>query len=195
MTFCELKKLFQAHESCRPATHLTAYITFSSFGASSRENFDWNARTYAVSSDNKAFRPDMCGYSIFGSCLNGTDVGVRLDRYMKEEHGGENGWIIEECCVAGFLLVHYSCETQFPPAMYYSVGEAREKMLSQMAELGDLSLTQLKMDYERNGFDVTTEGYYANKLGASLSAEGEDWFWEIKPAFIYGPLRIEFSNG
>ncbi len=40
------------------------------------------ARTYMVSSDNKAFQPNMGGYSIFASSIDGSDHMVRLDSYM-----------------------------------------------------------------------------------------------------------------
>ncbi len=95
MTYQELKELFQDHESNNPATHLTAYITFSSFGSYAGDDYDWKGRTYAISSNNKAFQLNMGGYSIFGCCLDGTDQGIRLERYMKEEHGGEDGWVVE----------------------------------------------------------------------------------------------------
>lgn len=39
----------------------------------------------------------MGGYSIYASCLDGTDNGVRLDQVMAVEHGGENGWNVERC--------------------------------------------------------------------------------------------------
>lgn len=39
----------------------------------------------------------MGGYSIYASCLDGTDPCLRLDGYMSAEHGGENGWKIEKC--------------------------------------------------------------------------------------------------
>lgn len=38
-------------------------------------------RSYRVSSDNKAFIPGQIGSSIFGDCLDGIDIGVRLDWY------------------------------------------------------------------------------------------------------------------
>ena len=41
----------------------------------------------------------MGGYSIYASCLDGTDPCLRLDGYMSAEHGGENGWKIEKCYV------------------------------------------------------------------------------------------------
>ncbi len=54
-------------------------------------------RTDAVSSDNKAFRPNMGGYSIYASSLDGSDPCVRLEQYMASEYGGKNGWQIERC--------------------------------------------------------------------------------------------------
>ena len=35
----------------------------------------------------------MGGYSIYGSSIDGSDVGVRLDRYMR----ADNPWEIERC--------------------------------------------------------------------------------------------------
>lgn len=55
------------------------------------------SRTYEISNSSKAFQPDMNGYSIFGSCRDGTDPCVRLDGYMADEKGGKNGWRIERC--------------------------------------------------------------------------------------------------
>ena len=46
-----------------------------------------------VSSNNKAFISGAGGYSIYGSCLDGTDQCVRLEEYMR----GENAWKIDRC--------------------------------------------------------------------------------------------------
>ena len=46
-----------------------------------------------MSSDNKAFQSGMGGYSIFASCLDGTDPLVRIDLLMRDEYG----WKIEKC--------------------------------------------------------------------------------------------------
>ena len=51
-------------------------------------------RSYEVSSDNKAFLPKQISNSIFADCLDGVDVGVRIDWYMKD---GENPWEVEYC--------------------------------------------------------------------------------------------------
>ena len=61
------------------------------------KDYSLEARSYRVSSDNKAFIAGMGGYSIFGSSLDGSDPCVRLEAYMKAERGGENGWEVDYC--------------------------------------------------------------------------------------------------
>jgi hypothetical protein len=51
-------------------------------------------RSYQTDSDQKAFLPNQLGYSIFGDCLDGTDLGVRLDWYMRAE---EMPWKVDYC--------------------------------------------------------------------------------------------------
>lgn len=94
MTYQELKSRFREAEK-QYGEHLTGYIVFSQ--ASFEKPYPLAARTYVVSSDNKAFQPNMGGYSIFASALDGSDNGVRLERYMASEHGGTDGWQIERC--------------------------------------------------------------------------------------------------
>lgn len=123
MTYQELRKLFYAHEDKNPSTHLTAYITFSSFGAQNRKVYPWESRTYVISSDNKAFQPDKGGYSIHGNCLNGSDCGVRLEKYMRDEQGGKDGWTVEDCCLVGYMpTVHDS--GLLLPRLFYTYDEA-----------------------------------------------------------------------
>ena len=55
------------------------------------------SRSYEVSSNNKAWIAGMGGYSIYGSSLDGSDKGVRLEAYMRAEKGGENGWKVDYC--------------------------------------------------------------------------------------------------
>lgn len=93
MTYGELKSYFRNAE--RKREHLTGYIVFSP--ASFTQEYSVEARTYVVSSNNKAFQPNMGGYSIYGSSLDGTDFGVRLEAYMASERGGKDGWQIERC--------------------------------------------------------------------------------------------------
>ena len=85
----------QFRESERDGKHISGYIVFT------EDSFDKpypiEARTYAVSSNNKAFQPNMGGYSIYGSSLDGADMCVRLENYMEAERGGNDGWRIEKC--------------------------------------------------------------------------------------------------
>ena len=50
-------------------------------------------RSYAFSSDNRAFLPGMISNSIFANCLDGKDVGVRLDWYVG------HGWNVDYCYI------------------------------------------------------------------------------------------------
>ena len=94
MSYTEMKNRFREAETNRKE-HLVGYITFTS--DSFKEPYSEEARTYGVSSDNKAFIPNMGGYSIYGSSLDGSDMMVRLDMYMADERGGKDGWKIEKC--------------------------------------------------------------------------------------------------
>jgi len=93
LTYGELVSQFREAE--RNGKHISGFIVFT------EDSFDKpypiEARTYVVSSENKAFQPNMGGYSIYGSSLDGTDVCVRLESYMAAEHGGHDGWKIEKC--------------------------------------------------------------------------------------------------
>ena len=48
-------------------------------------------RSYWVTNDNKAWIRGMSSNSIFGNCLDGKDLGVRLDWYMYD------GWKVDYC--------------------------------------------------------------------------------------------------
>lgn len=74
--------------------HAVVVFTEDSF---TDENLSLEARSYLISSDSKAYIDGMGGYSIYGSSLDGKDVCVRLEAYMKEERGGSDGWEVEYC--------------------------------------------------------------------------------------------------
>lgn len=97
MTYGELKAAFEKAECDGTGNHLTGYIVFSE--DSFDKPYDEEARTYVVSSNNKAFIPGMGGYSIYGSALDGSDPCIRLERYMACEKGGQDGWTVERCYV------------------------------------------------------------------------------------------------
>lgn len=85
----------QFREAERNGKHISGYIVFTE--DSFDKTYPIEARTYAVSSNNKAFQPNMGGYSIYGSSLDGADKCVRLENYMEAERGGHDGWKIEKC--------------------------------------------------------------------------------------------------
>ena len=94
MSYYELKSYFREAEE-KGKEHLKGYITFTS--DSFTEPYSEESRTYVVSSNNKAFIPNMGGFSIYGSSIDGKDSMVRLEQYMADEYGGKNGWKIEKC--------------------------------------------------------------------------------------------------
>ena len=96
MTYQKMRGYFRAAE--RHNQHLTGYIVISQ--ASFEETYSLESRTYVVSSDNKAYQPNMGGYSIFAVALDGSDNGVRLEQYLSSEYGGQDGWQIERCYMA-----------------------------------------------------------------------------------------------
>ena len=59
------------------------------------KEYSEEARSYRVWADSKAFNPSALGYSLFGDCLDGKDLGVRLDWYMKR--GSKDGWVVDYC--------------------------------------------------------------------------------------------------
>ena len=95
MSYGELTSKFRTVE--RKGEHLLGYVVFTA--DSFDKPYDERSRTYCVSSNNKAFQPNMGGYSIYASCLDGTDPMARLEGYMAAEHGGKNGWKVERCYV------------------------------------------------------------------------------------------------
>lgn len=95
-TYKELAKAFREHERTHSdGSHLNGAIVFTE--DSFNRPYSLEARTYLVSSNNKAFIPGMGGYSIYASAADGSDPMVRLEGYMAEEHGGAKGWKVDYC--------------------------------------------------------------------------------------------------
>lgn len=91
MPYSELKALFRQSEN--EGRHLTGYVTFTE--DSFDKKYPLAARTYVIGSNNKAFQSGMGGYSIYASSVDKSDPNVRLERYMRDEQGGSDGWKIE----------------------------------------------------------------------------------------------------
>jgi len=97
MTYADLSNLFRAAERDGSGKHISGYVVFSA--DSFTEAYSEEARTYLVSSNNKAFIPNMGGYSIYGSAVDGSDPSARLEQYMAAEKGGKDGWKVERCYI------------------------------------------------------------------------------------------------
>lgn len=55
-----------------------------------KKEYTKQERTYTFVSSQKRFIGGMCGNSIFADCLDGKDLGIRLDAYLGD-------WKFEEC--------------------------------------------------------------------------------------------------
>lgn len=95
MSYGEMVSRFREAECHGNGKHLTGYVVITE--DSFNESYPVESRTYAISSDNKAFQPNMGGYSIYASAIDGSDPMVRLEGYLAVEKGGANGWKIERC--------------------------------------------------------------------------------------------------
>lgn len=94
MTYYEMKDRFVENER-KGGAPLTGYIVFSS--DSFKEPYSETERTYVVSSKNKAYMPNMGGYSIYGSSLDGSDKNVRLEQFIDAEYPNMGQWKVERC--------------------------------------------------------------------------------------------------
>ena len=89
MNYQELTTLFRSVND-KGLPPIVGYVVFTE--NSFDKAYDEEARTYKVSSDNKAFQSGMGGYSIFASCVDGTDPCARIDLLMRDEYG----WKVEK---------------------------------------------------------------------------------------------------
>lgn len=196
MKYQELKALFRDYESSYPKEHLTAYITFSSFGKASRTDYTLRERTYTLSSDNKAFQPNKGGYSIFGSCLDlKSDPCLRLEAVMADEHGGKDGWFVEDCCILGYLLTGVNERNILPPQMYRSAESATEAMFHALCKESGLTMQELMDEFRQNNCEVVSDCYCANSRTAWLNAPGTgNWDWNIHLVRIYAPTHIVIGD-
>ena len=92
ITFGELCDImFNHNASNKKECPLEAVIVFKQ--VSFNKEYSELSRSYVVCSETKYFMPNMGGNSLFGSCLDGSESGVRLDWYMQ----GDKPWQVEYC--------------------------------------------------------------------------------------------------
>lgn len=108
MSYQQLKNVFRLAE--RGNYHIDGCITFTA--DSFTEEYSEESRTYKTSSDNKAFQSGKIGYAIYGSSLDETDYGVRLEAYMAAERGGRDGWQVENCYIKNDELAKLKAHLQ-----------------------------------------------------------------------------------
>ena len=197
MKYREIYNLFCEHERNSPKHHLTAYITFAPESFAPGSNYTERERTYVVSSDNKAFRPRISGFSIFGSCLDGkSDPCVRLDQYIPDAYGGKDGWIVEDCCLVGWLLFSVNERDLLQPELYYRRENAVEAMLRKLSETrDDESYEDIKALFDKEQGEVEEDGWGTTCDSAWLNdSRTGNWDWTIRIIRIYSPLHIAMDD-
>ena len=93
--FCEAMRNFnKEHGYTTKGTkeHLNGVVVFTE--GSFNKPYTETERSYQTDNDQKYFLPEQCGNSIFADCLDGRDLGVRLDWYM---HDAEKPWKVDYC--------------------------------------------------------------------------------------------------
>ncbi|WP_394969918.1 hypothetical protein [Candidatus Allofournierella merdipullorum] len=170
-----------AAEFCRAndeGRKIEGYITFTP--SSFNHPYPLQSRTYMVSSDNKRFKRGMVSNSIFGSALDGSDAGVRLDLYMRET-GTEDGWTVEDCGLLSYQLLE-TCMRELVVVGYYPTQrEAHQAMLAQMSEALDCAEENVGQNLGDDG-EISLNKAWANNVGLNHN----DMDWEIVRLFNNG---------
>lgn len=89
MNWQEMRKIIDKHNEENGITNQFGdknplYFVIVYKQSNFEEEFSETERSYRVRSDNKLFLSGMLGRSLFGNCLDGKDMGVRLDWYNWE---------------------------------------------------------------------------------------------------------------
>lgn len=87
MTWSEMHNLFMKHNDTNTDKILIGYVVYKASNWPDK-NFDERTRTYEVCSGDNGFKPGKISNCIYGDCMDGIDVGVRLDWYK---------WDVEYC--------------------------------------------------------------------------------------------------
>lgn len=87
--FCEIMREHGRDHAnnCDPDDAITGVIVYKQSNFKAR-TYSTESRSYRVSSCNRRFQDGKLANSLYGDCLDGTDVGVRLDWC---------GWDVEYC--------------------------------------------------------------------------------------------------
>ena len=89
ISYGEMSKLFFEHNRATNEDDSKAIAAVVVFKQSNWDKkYPVKSRSYKVFSNNRAFQDGKISNSVYGSCLDGTDQGVRLDWY---------NWDVEYC--------------------------------------------------------------------------------------------------
>ena len=87
ITFSELRKAFQefnqSHNNGADREYITGVIVYKA--SNWDKEYTETERSYRVASNNNAFKSGKISTSIYANCLDGKDIGVRLDWYDEWE--------------------------------------------------------------------------------------------------------------
>ena len=187
MKYQELERIFRAHEADRPKYHLDGLITFSDLGTYEDPSNTQRDRTYIVSSNNKAYKPNSLGYSIFGTCLNGTDTGVRLESFMREPLA----WIPGECGLIYYQLQCVNERNVLPSRIFPSRHQAIDAMMDDLCNHGELEYADVLSAFDRDGGPVEGNDFGASRDSAWLNADCTgNWDWKIQPVYVFDVVNI-----
>lgn len=160
MTYAELKEAFRAIERSGTNRHLNGRVVISQ--DSFTKPYSLESRTYLISSDNKAFQPNMGGYSIYATSLDGSDPNVRLESYLADERGGKDGWKIEKCYLEEpGPIVDILAGTCF----ICGLGEDNFEGLSEEQQRKYLSEFRLPEQFVRVNGEITAMPFYPREAG------------------------------
>lgn len=182
MNYAELRDILC--EAAKAKTEVTAFATFTPDGF--KQPYPQVARTYLFTSNNKAFIANASGYSIFSWCLDGTENGIRLERYMRDEKGGPDGWKIETCGLVKYMLITKRNGNMRIIGSFPTENMANRAMWQDMAATYGCPDDELS-EYVEAG-KVSGTCYFGKvsawiKTGESLNEQVD---WSISPVFLTG---------
>ena len=158
MTYKQLYDVMRA--ASKHGKLIEGFITFK--GESFEREYSQEERTYFFNSNEKAFNDNANGCSIFASCLDGKDIGVRIDQYMRTP----NGWKVERCGVVKYqLIVAYERDISVL-GIFDTLEMARKAMVSDMAIAMGCCENELQEYENDHECGIETMNAWANEAGS-----------------------------
>lgn len=172
---------------------IEAFVTFAQCSFPEK-TYSQTERTYLFTSNEKAFSANACGYSIFGNCMNGSEFGVRLERYMADEKGGRNGWKTENCGIVKYQLLAANEREMNVVGYFDTLDEANRAMWLEMA--GAVNCTPEELYDYINENEPAGECRFGKTSAWANDAGPEDGNvdWKIVPIYMDGENIVIFEE-